>query len=92
MPGAARLTDTTSHPGSIAGPGVETVTIEGLPAAVLGDTHACSFPGAPPHPPSPLVRGSGTVTIGGRPSVRVGDPAGCGAAVVRGSATVTVGG
>ncbi len=92
MPSAARVSDPTSHPGTIAGPGVETVTVEGLPAAVQGDTHACSFPGTPPHPPSPMLLGSATVTIAGRAAVRVGDAAGCGAVVVTGSATVSIGG
>jgi len=39
MPPAARILATTGHPGIVAGPGVATVLIGGLPAAVVGDTH-----------------------------------------------------
>jgi uncharacterized Zn-binding protein involved in type VI secretion len=92
MPPAARVGDTTGHPGSITGPGVATVIIGGRPAAVLGDMHACAFPPPASHPPSPFTKGSGTVLIGGRPAVRLGDLAGCGAPVVLGAFTVLIGG
>jgi uncharacterized Zn-binding protein involved in type VI secretion len=82
----------TGHPGSVTGPGVATVLIGGMPAAVLGDMHACTFPPPAVHPPTPFTRGSGTVLIGGRPAVRMGDMAGCGAPVVTGEFTVLVGG
>jgi len=93
MPPAARITDPTGHPGVISGPGVPTVLIGGLPAAVVGDTHACSMPTpAGPHPPTPIAKGSATVFIGGRPAARVGDVAGCGAPIVLGMFTVEIGG
>jgi uncharacterized Zn-binding protein involved in type VI secretion len=93
MPPAARITDTTGHPGLIAGPGVATVLIGGLPAAVMGDTHTCSMPPtAGPHPPSPIVKGSATVLIGGKPAARVGDMAACGAPIILGMFTVEIGG
>lgn len=92
MPPAARVTDQTGHPGLISGPGVSTVLIGGLPAAVVGDLHACSFPPPAPHPPSPIVKGSGTVLIAGRPAARLGDTAGCGAPIISGCLTVIVGG
>ena len=93
MPPAARVTDTTGHPGLIAGPGVATVLNGGLPAAVMGDNHACSMPPtAGPHPPSPIVKGSATVLIGGKPAARVGDMAGCGAPIIMGMFTVEIGG
>ena len=44
MPPAARVGDMTGHPGVITGPGVPTVLIGGMPAAVVGDLHTCSFP------------------------------------------------
>ena len=44
MPPAARVGDMTAHPGVITGPGVATVLIGGMPAAVVGDLHTCSFP------------------------------------------------
>ena len=93
MPPAARLTDPTGHPGIVTGPGVPTVLIGGLPAAVLGDTHTCSMPpAAGPHPPTPIVKGSATVFIGGRPAARMGDLSGCGAPIVMGCPTVLIGG
>lgn len=93
MPPAARVGDPTGHPGVVAGPGVATVLVVGMPAAVLGDQHACSLPPpAGPHPPSPFVRGSATVLVGQRPMLRTGDTAGCGAPVVLGAPTVLVGG
>lgn len=92
MPLAARITDKTGHPGFISGPGVPTVLIEGLPAAVAGDLHACSFPPPTPHPATPIIGGSGSVLIGGRPAARQGDVVGCGAPIVSSCKTVTVGG
>ena len=91
MPPAARVTDPTGHPGVITGPGVATVIIGGMPAAVVGDTHTCSFPPPPPHPPTAIIAGSATVMIGGRPAARVGDSAACGATVLSGAPTVMVG-
>lgn len=93
MPPAARILDPTGHPGMITGPGVPNVLIGGLPAAVMGDMHACTMPPlAGPHPPSPIVKGSATVLIGGRPAARMGDMSGCGAPIVMGLPTVLIGG
>ena len=66
MPPAARITDSTSHPGIIAGPGAPTVLVSGMPAAVVSDTHICLLPpNAGPHPPAPFAKGSSTVLIAG---------------------------
>ncbi|HEX2295442.1 MAG TPA: PAAR domain-containing protein [Actinomycetota bacterium] len=93
MPPAARVGDPTGHPGTITGPGVQTVLVGGTPAAVVGDLHTCAFPPpAGPHPPSPITKGSTTVMIGGRPAARMGDLTGCGAPIVGGAPTVMVGG
>lgn len=93
MPPAARITDPTAHPGVVTGPGVPSVLIGGLPAAVLGDLHTCAMPPlAGPHPPTPIVKGSVTVLIGGRPAARMGDMSGCGAPIIMGLPTVQVGG
>jgi uncharacterized Zn-binding protein involved in type VI secretion len=93
VPPAARVGDPTGHPGTIAGPGVPLVLIGGMPAAVLGDNHVCSFPPpAGPHPPTPIVKGSATVLIGGRPAARMGDLAGCSAPILMGMPTVLIGG
>jgi uncharacterized Zn-binding protein involved in type VI secretion len=93
MPFAARVGDPTGHPGVIAGPGVPTVLIGGMPAAVMGDNHICSMPPtAGPHPPSPIAKGSATVLIGGRMAARMGDMSGCGAPIVMGMPLVEIGG
>ncbi|HQY07451.1 MAG: PAAR domain-containing protein [Leptothrix sp. (in: Bacteria)] len=93
MPSAARVTDLSNHGGSVVGPGVPTVMVGGLPAAVLGDLHVCALP-PPGHAPtaSPFTLGSATVQIGGRPALRAGDACGCGAAVAVGATTVQIGG
>ena len=88
---AARVGDPTAHPGVVTGPGVPTVLIAGMPAAVAGDLHTCSFPGLPPHPPTPFPMGSPTVLIGGRPALRQGDMSGCGAPILTGAPTVIIG-
>ena len=91
MPPAARVGDPTVHGGAVVGPGVSTVLVGGMPAAVLGDLHACPIP-PPGHIPStPFTMGSATVLIGGRPALRVGDPAACGATVPVGAPTVMIG-
>ncbi|OFE15406.1 PaaR repeat-containing protein [Humibacillus sp. DSM 29435] len=94
MPFAARVGDLTAHPGVVTGPGVATVLIGGLPAAVAGDLHTCAMPPpAGPHPPSPFAPGSVTVLIGKRPALRVGDLCGCGAPIIPpGCPTVLIGG
>jgi uncharacterized Zn-binding protein involved in type VI secretion len=92
MPPAARVLDPTGHPGMVAGPGVPNVLIMGMPAAVVGDVHACAMPPtAGPHPPTPFPMGSPTVLIGGRPALRLGDVSGCGAPIIVGAATVQIG-
>lgn len=93
MPPAARVTDQTTHPGLVAGPGTPTVLIAGLPAATVGDLHTCLMPpNAGPHPTAPFPMGSVTVLIGGRPALRMGDVSACGAVIVTGAFTVMIGG
>jgi len=92
MPPAARVGDPAAHPGTIAGPGVPTVLLGGMPAATMGTLHTCAMPPlAGPHPPSPIVNGSATVLIGGMPAARIGDMAGCGSTIVSGAFTVIIG-
>jgi uncharacterized Zn-binding protein involved in type VI secretion len=89
---AARVGDTTNHPGTITGDGVKSVRIGGMPAAVAGTSHSCAFPNpAAPHSPSVIEGGSKSVRIGGRPAARVGDKAGCGAMIMVGESTVKIG-
>lgn len=93
MPPAARVGDVTAHPGAITGPGVSTVLIGGMPAAVLGDAHACAFTPPPgSHATNTIANGSATVTIGGKAAARVGDIATCGASIMSGAFDVLIGG
>jgi uncharacterized Zn-binding protein involved in type VI secretion len=99
MPPAARITDMHTCPmvtpgmppiphvgGPVVGPGVPTVLIGQLPAAVVGDSAVCVGP------PDFIVKGSSTVMIGGRPAARVGDTTAHGGSIVLGCFTVIIGG
>ncbi|MBA3470122.1 MAG: PAAR domain-containing protein [Herpetosiphonaceae bacterium] len=96
MPPAARITDMHTCPmttgpvphvgGPIIGPGVPTVLIGNLPAAVVGDMVTCVGP------PDSIVKGSATVLISGRPAARMGDTTAHGGAIVLGMPTVMIGG
>ena len=91
MPSAARIADITLHGGTIVGPGVTTVLVGGMPAAVVGDMHVCALPAAHQPTVSAFLVGSPTVLIGGRPALRVGDACACGAAAAIGQPTVQIG-
>lgn len=92
MPMAARVGDTTAHGGTVTGPGAATVLIASMPAAVVGDMHACVIPPNTGHlPVSAFPSGSTTVMISGRPALRVGDSAICGASIALGAPTVMIG-
>jgi len=99
MPPAARLTDMHICPmvtpglppiphvgGPISGPGVPTVLIGNLPAAVLGDMCICAGP------PDSIIKGSSTVLIGGKPAARVGDNCAHGGSIMIGCLNVIIGG
>ncbi len=92
MAAAARVGDITTHGGVITGPGVPTVLIGGMPAAVMGDIHSCPIPPPAHLPSSPFIIGSTTVLIGGKPALRVTDTCGCGAMAAVGCPTVMIGG
>lgn len=72
--------------GPIVGPGVSTVLIGGMPAAVVGDQAVCAGP------PDVIAQGSGTVLIGGKPAARMGDSTAHGGTVMGGLPTVLIGG
>ncbi len=92
MPAAARMGDVSIHGGTIIGPGVATVLIGGMPAAVVGDMHVCVLPPLTHQPTvSPFPSGSSTVLIGGRPAVRTTDACLCGAMAAVGAPTVMIG-
>ena len=96
MPPAARLTDMQTCPmvtgivphvgGPIIGPGVPTVLIAKMPAAVMGDNCTCVGP------PATIAKGSATVMIGGKPAARLGDSTAHGGVIVTGAPTVMIGG
>ncbi len=99
MPLAARLTDMHTCPmqtpgippiphvgGPIIGPGVPTVLIGRMPAAVVGDNLVCVGP------PDTIIKGSATVLIGGKPAARMGDATAHGGSIVIGNPTVLIGG
>ena len=99
MPNAARLTDMHTCPmqtpglppvphvgGPIIGPGVPTVLIGKLPAAVMGDMATCIGP------PDTIIKGSTTVMIGGKPAARMGDTTAHGGIIIMGCPTVIIGG
>ena len=92
MPNAVRVADVTVHGGTVVGPGVPTVLIGGMPAAVAGDLHACALPPVSHQPTvSPFPMGSVTVLISGRPALRTTDVCGCGAMAAIGAPTVLIG-
>lgn len=99
MPPAARLTDMHACPmvtpgvppiphvgGPVTGPGVPTVLVGALPAAVVGDMCTCVGP------PDSIVKGSATVFIGNKPAARMGDQCAHGGSIVLGLPTVIIGG
>ncbi len=100
MPPAARITDMHTCPmqtpafpspiphvgGPIVGPGVPTVLIGNMPAAVVGDSCTCTGP------PDAIAKGSATVMIGNMPAARIGDTTAHGGAISVGFATVMIGG
>jgi len=71
--------------GPIMGPGMPTVLIGGMPAAVMGDMCVCVGP------PSTVVLGSTGVFIGGKPAARMGDMTAHGGTITVGFPTVLIG-
>jgi uncharacterized Zn-binding protein involved in type VI secretion len=89
---AVRVGDVSTHGGAIVGPGVATVQIAGMPAAVAGDLHVCALPPVGHQPTaSPFPVGSTTVLIGGMPALRTTDTCICGAMAAVGEPTVEIG-
>ena len=95
---AARITDMHTCPmvtpgtppvphvgGPVTGPGVPTVLIGGMPAAVLGDMCTCVGP------PDTIALGSSGVFIGGKPAARMGDSTAHGGIIAAGCPTVLIG-
>lgn len=72
--------------GPVIGPGVSTVLLGGMPAAVVGDNAVCSGP------PDVIAMGSATVLIGGIPAARQGDMTAHGGIIAAGLPTVLIGG
>lgn len=91
MASAARVGDPSTHGGTIVGPGVPTVLIAGMPAAVVGDMHVCPIPPPGHVTATPFPAGSATVLIAGRPAVRTSDACACGAMAAVGALAVQIG-
>ena len=72
--------------GPITGPGVPTVLIGNMPAAVIGDMCVCVGP------PDTIAKGSATVMIGNKPAARMGDNTAHGGVIVAGCPPVMIGG
>ena len=72
--------------GPILSPGVPTVLIAGMPAAVMGDMCSCTGP------PDSIVKGSATVMIGKKSAARMGDQTAHGGVIAVGAPTVIIGG
>jgi uncharacterized Zn-binding protein involved in type VI secretion len=75
MPGVSRV-GVDSAGGTILGPGVPSVVVNGSPVSIIGD--AVAGHGDQPHASPTMVAGSGTVIAGGIGIVRAGDAASCG--------------
>ncbi|HEX3999064.1 MAG TPA: PAAR domain-containing protein [Pirellulales bacterium] len=96
MPPAARVTDMHVCPafngpvphvgGPLLPPGVPTVLIGNLPAAIMSNKAVCVGP------PDTVIKGSATVMIGGKPAARMGDSCAHGGTIVLGLPTVMIGG
>lgn len=71
--------------GPVTGPGVPTVLIGGMPAAVMGDMCTCAGP------PDTIVQGEATVLVGGKPMATVGSMTAHGGSITVGVPTVLVG-
>lgn len=85
------MSSTTTPPvphvgGAILGPGITTVLIDKMIAAVVGDSLTCVGT------PDTIAMGSTTVLIGSTPAARMGDSTSHGGSIVAGSATVMIGG
>ena len=89
----ARVGDQTSGhgpypPNVLGGPGSSTVTIEGVPAALVGDGTAapCVAPNSPVLNGT-ITAGSPTVTADGKAIARIGDMLSCGCMITGGGNT-----
>jgi uncharacterized Zn-binding protein involved in type VI secretion len=87
MPGASRV-GVDAAGGTINGPGVPSVKVNGAAISVVGD--AVAGHGDPPHASPTMSSGSGSVKAGNKPVCRAGDTATCGHAA-SGSSNVIIG-
>ena len=71
--------------GPILGPGIPTVLMANMPAAVVGDICGC----VGPH--DTIIKGSATVLIGGKPAARMGDSTAHGGIILDGAPNILIG-
>lgn len=88
MPAASKVSESIAG-GLVAGPGADTVLVEGLPWSVLGDL--IEPHGIGTHSSAEMVEASETVFAQSIAVCRVGDLASCGHPVVNGAETVFAG-
>jgi uncharacterized Zn-binding protein involved in type VI secretion len=75
MPAVAQVSKSKAG-GTINGPGVSSVKVEGYTISVIGDN--VQGHGLPPHSSPTMAQGSSTVFAGGKAVCRQGDAASCG--------------
>ena len=94
MPQVCKQGDLNNAGGAVVAGTVGTVTIEGLPVAVIGSVLSPDgeCPISPPHCSPIIVQGSSSVTAGGIPVAFVGSTNSCGHSMATGAGTVIVGG
>jgi len=78
----------TGHTSHVGGPivsGNSALTVNGIPAALVGDTCTCAAGG-----PDAIVSGSSMLTVNGIPVAKVGSSTSHGGVVVQGDSALTV--
>lgn len=79
MRNLVRLGDATSHGGKIVSCSLENFTVNGIPAACVGDLCSCPIPG---HNGCTIVSGSSRHIVNGKQLAFDGDQTSCGAKLI----------
>jgi uncharacterized Zn-binding protein involved in type VI secretion len=83
-----RLGDSTTHGGKVMSCQASHFTVNGKPAATVGDKCTCPIPG---HGVCTIIEGDARHTIDGRPVAYEGHKTSCGAALMSSDAKLTLG-